>query len=295
AGIISALGRDIRIINERYSVENFIQTDAVINPGNSGGALVNLNGELIGINTAIATRTGLYQGYGFAIPSNLAIKVVSDILQYGEVHRALLGVSISAVDNVVAKGVGLPRPTGVFVQGVEADYPAEKAGIESGDVILSVNGEEVSSVSELQSKIAQKHPGDPVNVQIWRNNRRINKQVMLGKAPVGTNNNSFSREQPKKSFDNLGLEVRDLTGSEENSFETENGAFIEEVKMGSPAFLARLRPGTVILSLDNQPVEDAGDFKDKVSRMKSGEVIRVMVRNIGNGVVNDQILFVQAD
>ncbi|RMH78070.1 MAG: PDZ domain-containing protein, partial [Calditrichaeota bacterium] len=173
-GIISALGRSIDIIDRRYRyrIENFIQTDAVINPGNSGGALVNLNGEVIGINTAIATRNGFYQGYGFAIPINLARKVVSDLIKYGRVRRALLGVSIENVSDRVARAVGLPRPTGALVQGVSPGFPAEEVGLRQGDIILSVNGEEVVSVSDLQTKIARHQPGDVVTLVIWRDRRK---------------------------------------------------------------------------------------------------------------------------
>ncbi|MCB0297421.1 MAG: PDZ domain-containing protein, partial [Calditrichaeota bacterium] len=153
---------NINIIDTRYRyrVENFIQTDAVINPGNSGGALVNLDGEVIGMNTAIATRNGYYQGYGFAIPVNLAKKVVDDILRYGRVRRAILGVVIQPVDDEEAKREGMTRPMGARIESTGPGSPADKAGMQRGDIILAVDGESVNSVNDLQIKIAQHQPGD---------------------------------------------------------------------------------------------------------------------------------------
>lgn len=150
AGIVSALSRNIGIIRDSYGVENFIQTDAAINPGNSGGPLVNLNGEVVGINTAIASRTGYYQGYGFAIPINLARKVAEDIIKYGKVRRGVLGVQISQLDESTAKGLGLDKPRGILVQDVISGSAAEEAGIKAGDVILECEGKEVNRPGELQ-------------------------------------------------------------------------------------------------------------------------------------------------
>lgn len=296
AGIVSAIGRNIRIIDTEYSVENFIQTDAVINPGNSGGALVNLNGEVIGMNTAIATRTGLYQGYGFAIPSNLAIKIVNDILHYGEVRRGLLGVSISNVDNRVAKGVGLPRPAGVLVQGLQPGRPAEKSGLKAGDVILEVNGDEVVSVNDLQNKIASKRPGDTVTLQIWRDERRLAYDVKLAQAPVSDRERRVSEGKSQKKFENLGMEVRNLTRMEKNSFDLESGIYVSDVKGGSPANKAGIYPGYVIYKFDGIELEDEDDFKELLRKYKKGEVIKVIARpsNFRNQL-DDRILFVEID
>lgn len=294
AGIVSALGRDIRIIDGRYGVENFIQTDAVINPGNSGGALVNLKGEIIGINTAIATKTGLYQGYGFAIPSNLAIKVVDDLLQFGEVRRGLLGVTISPVDSRVAKGVGLPQPKGVLVQGVEPGYPARSAGIQRGDVILSVNGKEVTSVNDLQIKIAEKHPGELVTLKIWRGKRKITKQVELGQAPISGQNSPAPDNRVKKRFENLGLEFRNLSSQEKSQFDTDYGVYIVKVKPGSPAFKARIRAGDVLIAMDDRPIKNVTTFREQLSSLENEEVVKLLIRTrrFGEGV-DEQILFAE--
>jgi serine protease Do len=296
AGIISALGRDIRIINRQYGVENFIQTDAVINPGNSGGALVNLNGEVIGINTAIATRTGLYQGYGFAIPSNLAKKIVNDLLRFGEVHRGLLGVSITNVDSRVAKGVGLPKPMGVLVQGLQKDMPAEQAGIKVGDVILSVNGEEVVSVNDLQIKIASKNPGQEVKLTVWRDNRELTYYVRLGKAPVSPVSGTEKQQKNQNNFRNLGISVRNLDSGEKEKFKVNEGVYVEEVKPGSPAFEGGVFKGFILVALDGQPIKNEKDFEKKLSGYKTGDVLKFSARSPGiNNTYEDRIVFVEVD
>ena len=161
-----------QIISDNYGVENFIQTDAAINPGNSGGALVNISGEVIGINTAIATTNARYQGYGFAIPINLAKTVAEDLILHGKVERGYIGVSISTVDATVAKAAGLETTEGVLVQDLVEGGAAKDAGIKEGDIILSVDGKSVKAPNELQSMIAGRHPGEKVTLQIWRNKIR---------------------------------------------------------------------------------------------------------------------------
>ena len=295
AGIVSALGRNIRIINSEYGVENFIQTDAVINPGNSGGALINLSGEVIGVNTAIATRTGLYQGYGFAIPINLASKIVNDILIHGEVRRGLLGVSISPVDSKVAKGVGLSRPVGVLVQGLQSGRAAEKAGLKSGDIIMSVNGAEVVSVNDLQNKIASKNPGDRVSLKIWRDKKPLTLQVVLDRAPVATIDQSTNNNQ-KKIFKNLGMEIRDLTQVEKRNSNLDNGVFVNDVKAGSPANNGGIYSGFILYMLDDQPIEDKDDFQSKIQDLKPGQVIKFICRSTRfQDPLDNRILFVEIE
>jgi serine protease Do len=295
AGIVSALGRNIRIIDSEYSVENFIQTDAVINPGNSGGALINLNGEVIGVNTAIATRTGLYQGYGFAIPINLASKIVNDILIYGEVRRGLLGVSISPVDSRVAKGVGLSKPVGVLVQGLQAGKAAETAGIRAGDIILTVNGSEIVSVNDLQNKIASKSPGEIVTLNIWRNRKSLTVPVKLGQAPVITINKE-TNNTPKKRFKNLGLEIRDLTQVEKNNVNLENGVYVSDVKAGSPSQKGGVFIGFIIYKINDEIIKDKDDFLEKVQRLQKGRVIKMICRSPRfQNPLDDRILFIEID
>ena len=179
AGIVSAKARNINILGGGSSVESFIQTDAAVNPGNSGGALVNTKGELVGINAAIASNTGSYSGYSFAIPSNIANKVVSDLKEYGMVQRAFLGADIVDITAATAKQYGLSSMKGVYVSVVSDGGAAGNAGIEVGDVILSVAGEEVNSSSRLLELIAEKHPGDKVVMQIERGGKVLSKPVTL--------------------------------------------------------------------------------------------------------------------
>ncbi|MEM9982458.1 MAG: trypsin-like peptidase domain-containing protein, partial [Bacteroidota bacterium] len=179
AGIVSAKGRSINILKDKFAIESFIQTDAAINPGNSGGALVDISGGLIGINTAIASPTGAYSGYGFAVPANIVSKVVEDLIQYGSVKRGILGVSISTVDGNVAREKDLTVTDGVYVNDVSSGSGAEKAGIQAGDVITSVNGKRVAKSPELQELIARRRPGDKVTLTVNRKGKEKEFKVTL--------------------------------------------------------------------------------------------------------------------
>lgn len=173
AGIVSAKGRDINILNTLYAIESFIQTDAVVNPGNSGGALVNIQGELIGVNSAIMSESGGYEGYSFAIPSNLVRKVINDLKTYGEVQRAVLGVTILNVNDEIAKDFKLPKVEGVFIRDVIENSSAHNAGLRINDVIVGINGRKTSSVPELQEQVALFRPGNVVNLEVVRNGRKL--------------------------------------------------------------------------------------------------------------------------
>lgn len=179
AGIVSALDRNVDIINEQMRIESFIQTDAAINRGNSGGALINEYGELIGINTAIATENGAYQGYGFAIPINMAFKIATDIIEFGEVQRAYLGVQILAINQDRASQLGMPAINGVEIVNLVQNGAASQAGLLVNDVILAVNGVEVNESNELQAKIALHRPGDEVLLNIWRQGTQLTLNTKL--------------------------------------------------------------------------------------------------------------------
>jgi len=182
AGIVSAKGRNIDILRGQYSIESFIQTDAVVNPGNSGGALVNARGELVGINTAIISESGSYEGYSFAVPSNLVKKVVDDLREYGEVRRAVLGVSIQEVTSKLADDLDLPMVEGVYISGLTEGGSAENAGIRENDVIVAVNGVKTSSMPALQEQVARYRPGQAIDIDIIRNGRKIRKNDVRLKA-----------------------------------------------------------------------------------------------------------------
>ncbi len=179
AGIVSAKGRNINILGGRQSIESFIQTDAAVNPGNSGGALVNAKGELVGINTAIATPTGTYAGYSFAVPINLVKKVVQDLIEFGEVKRGFLGVMIQDVNSDLVKEHALGVSQGVYVNELVADGAAQEAGMEMGDVVVRVNGINIKSVPELQEQIGSRNPGDNVKVTVWRKGQEKELVVKL--------------------------------------------------------------------------------------------------------------------
>lgn len=179
AGIVSALSRDVQIINDRMRIESFIQTDAAINRGNSGGALVNTAGELIGINTAIATENGMNQGYGFAIPINMAFKIARDLMEFGQVQRAFLGVSIVSVDQRRARQLDMPRIKGVEISGLVTGGAAEMSGLRQGDVITRVNRRSVNEPNELQAQIALFRPNETVEISVWRNGAEEIKFITL--------------------------------------------------------------------------------------------------------------------
>jgi len=179
AGIVSALGRQVNIIEDNFGIEDFIQTDAAINPGNSGGALVNLSGELVGISTAIATETGSYEGYGFAVPVDLVERVARDLIAYGEVKRGYLGVSIGQVDARLAKKLGMAHIHGVYLNEVLHGGAAYKAGLRKEDVVLAIDHRPVDAPNTLQSYVARHRPGDRLDVEVLREGRRHRFQILL--------------------------------------------------------------------------------------------------------------------
>lgn len=175
AGIVSAKGRNINILKGAYSIESFIQTDAVVNPGNSGGALVNAQGQLVGINSAIISQGGSYEGYSFAIPSDLVQKVMQDIVSHGSVKRAVLGVGIRPVNSSLARQLGLDKPIGVYIESVTRNGSADRAGIQVGDVILRINGRTTDSIGELQEEVGEHRPGEAIDLELYRNGRTVTK------------------------------------------------------------------------------------------------------------------------
>jgi serine protease Do len=296
AGIVSALGRDINIIQDRqgFSIENFIQTDAAINPGNSGGALVNINGEVIGVNSAIATPTGNYIGYGFAIPINLAKTVVDDFIKYGEVRRGYIGVSIKPMTQVIAKGVGLDKPRGVFINDVLKGQAADKAGIKPGDVILEVDGVEMHQPNQLQAKISSYDPGDKVELMIWRDGKQKSFQVILQSREGELTLTTEKRKQKESKIENLGLRVKDLTSDELNKLDLESGVLLQSIQTTSPAFKEGLRTGDVIYKIDGKAVESVSMFIKYIEALNAGDIIKLQTRRRGpDGGNFDSLIFVQ--
>lgn len=251
AGIISAKARNINILNnQQYNIESFIQTDAVVNPGNSGGALVNIQGDLIGINTAIMSQTGRYEGYSFSIPSNLVKKVIMDIKDFGTVQRGLLGVVIEKVDNERAKIYGLNSVTGVFISNTTKDGAAELAGLKAEDIILEINDRSIKSVPELQEIIGRLRPGSKINIKYWRNNKSMSTEAVL-KNQVNTTSLISTRRDP--ILLDLGFEVRDLTAEEKNEL-GRSGIKVLSIYRESIIDKTNMAPGYVITSVNGKKV-----------------------------------------
>lgn len=288
SGIISAKGRGLSG-RGGYNVENYIQTDAAINPGNSGGGLFNLEGKLIGINTAIATHTGTFQGYGFAIPSNLMRSVVEDLIDDGKINRGYIGVEITSVDEATAKAVGLDRVTGVMVQRVIEKGAGEAAGLQAGDVILQVDGTEVNASNELQGIISTRRAGNSVALLIMRDGKRMTKNVTLkareekDEVAAATPGNAPSGEESKKSdapikFDNLGITVEPISGEQRKTLEVSSGVVISKVVPYSEAAKIGLRTGAVILKADKQAVSTTKQLKD-IFESKKGQAVLLQVKD----------------
>ena len=286
SGIVSALGRNLDIIADRsgFAVQDFIQTDAAINPGNSGGALINLDGEVIGVNTAIATRTGQFVGYGFAIPINLARKVMDDIVAHGSVRRGFLGIGLRPVDAALADAFGLDRPHGVFVSRVYADTPAEVAGLMDGDIILSLDGEPVNRPNHVQSLIARKHPGESVAVEIRRKDKTITLQAKLGEKPAQLGETASARPASREA-DLHGLRVSDVTPDVADRWGLEgeaDGILVTEVAPRSRAARARFERGDIIFKIRQgnleREVRSVAEFKTSLTKLEKGRNAAFYVR-----------------
>jgi serine protease Do len=295
AGIVSAIGRPLGIVGEGllqdprtrefagYAVENFIQIDAVINPGNSGGPLVDLDGAVVGINTAIASPTGYFLGYGFAVPSNLVVSVVDDIVQYGEVRRAQLGVTVTTVSPEDAEYFGLDEVRGVLVQGSTQDGPAAEAGLRQGDVILALDGERIDRVGQLQQKVAERSPGDTTEVTIVRDGEERAIRVTLGETNLPRVDEPVA-EGEAAVLDRLGLSVGELTPERRSMLghdDSVEGAVIMQVSAFSSAARRGIREGDVITAVGDQPVSSASEVSSRLDEVEAGEV--TALRLLGPG------------
>ncbi|MCS7238543.1 MAG: DegQ family serine endoprotease [Thermoguttaceae bacterium] len=275
AGIISAKGRsDVGIAD----YEDFIQTDAAINPGNSGGPLVNMRGEVIGINTAIASRTGGFMGVGFAIPSNMAKAVMDAILTHGRVERGFLGVTLQPLTEELAESFGYKGTKGALVADVTPDQPAAKAGIKPGDIIVEYNGTPVESVTQLRNAVAMTRPGTKVNIVVVREGRRVElRGVEIGQFPEDLPVRGVPREE---AVQDLGLSVQTLTPSAAQELglpEDEKGVVVTGVEPGSLAAMAGIRPGDVIQAVGDRPVTNVSEFRAAIKDL-GGTGIRLQIR-----------------
>ncbi len=268
AGIVSAKGRNINILTDTIAIESFIQTDAAVNRGNSGGALVNTRGELIGINTAIASTTGSFAGYSFAIPSNIASKVVEDLLEYGEVQRGMLGVTISPLTSRRAEEKGLSIIQGAYVENVAENSAAEEAGLKAGDVIIAVDGRAIRNPSELIEAVGRKRPGDEVMVRYYRNGRERESRAILkniyGEVAVVT-------RDAREAHDMLGARFEPVPEGTLEQLNLDHGVQVTALSRGALSN-AGVRRGFIITNVAGEPVHSPEDIAGILDG-KSGGVL----------------------
>jgi serine protease Do len=269
AGIVSAKARNIGILRDRnsYQVEAFIQTDAAVNPGNSGGALVNLSGELIGINTAIATSTGSYQGYSFAIPVSLVKKVMDDLLEFGKVQRGLLGIEIADVNALIAESLNLPVNQGVLVNQVREGSAAKESGIIAGDVIVGIDGQTVNSVSELQEWVARNRPGEEIAVTFIRNGEK--HQV---NATLKNTDGRRSLEKKEINYSISGADFEDVPYRELAKLMLEGGVRVKSMDDGKWK-KGGMKENFIIAYIDKVPVENVEDLNRILEYKKGGMLV----------------------
>ncbi len=279
AGIVSAKGRNINILRakSRLSIESFIQTDAAVNPGNSGGALIDLEGNLIGINTAIATNTGSYAGYSFAVPVTLVRKVMADLQEFGEVRRALMGVSIQDLDAELANKMSIEKIEGVYISGIASSGGAAEAGIEPGDIVTKIDGRKVNSVSTLQELVARHRPGDKIEVEYKREGQV--KQATITLQGQQEDMVAMQRAEEKEVDADEKLAIPEFGGifsgiseSDRNRLDIEGGAKVVELTDGKLRS-AGIEEGFIITKVDKQPIGSPEDLRMAISGVTGGLLI----------------------
>ncbi|MBK7381910.1 MAG: Do family serine endopeptidase [Flavobacteriales bacterium] len=279
AGIVSAKARNINLLQydpgrDIFPIESFIQTDAAVNPGNSGGALVNARGELIGINTAIASNTGQYMGYSFAVPVNIVKKVANDLVEFGSVQRAYLGVSIRDLDQELAKELQLDRPQGVYVNGLFEGGAAKDAGVHTGDVIVRVGVVPVNNVPQLQEQIGKFKPGDRVPVTIFRSGHENVVEITLR----GREGQLAANTTKNEKVQALGAELRTASADELKSLRLKNGVKVAAVN-GGKFRASGIREGFIITRVDQEPVVEPGDVERILNTSRGGVLLEGVYPN----------------
>ena len=300
SGIVSAQGRSLNNLigsnageNRRWAIEDFIQTDAPINPGNSGGPLVNLRGEVVGVNSAIASPTGFYSGYGFAVPIDLARKVADDLIRYGRVRRPAVGIQVTNVRPEDAEVYRLERIQGVVVQDFPEGSPSRAAGLRQGDVIVSVDGRPVQRVGQFQRMIATRTPGETVALEVIRYGERRRFEVRLIEAPTAAEEPRVAArpDAPAGESTPLGIAVSVVTPQLAQRYQLDGsatGLVVTDIENFSAAARYGIIPGTRILAVDGQEVRDVAAFRRAVERKRPGDVVslRVIFPTGENGILN---------
>lgn len=267
-GIISAKGRSNIGLSD---YEDFIQTTAAINPGNSGGALVNLRGQLIGINTAIVSRSGGFNGIGFAIPINMAKHVMDMLIDKGYVLRGYLGVGIQPIDEEMAQALGLKDAQGALISSVEKGLPADKAGLKEQDVVLELDGKKVNDNIDFRLRIAERQPGERVTLRVYRDGKILTVPVTLAERPGDRPQKKLSEHETEK----LGISVANLTTERARryGFENEEGVVVINVKQGSEAWRKGMREGDLITSINRMAIGDIGDYNRIMDKVNSNDIL----------------------
>ena len=271
-GVISAVNRSIRAEDRVY--HDFIQIDASINPGNSGGPLLNINGDLIGINTAIYAKA---QGIGFAIPIGKAQKIISDLIQYGEVIQAWIGITVQDIDEKLARYLKIPDIKGVIVTSVEPESPAQKAGLQEGDIILSMDDKKIDSVNDYQSAAKSLAAGNSLEAQFWRNGKKKTVAVKTKVFPMAMANDLAYRI--------LGIKVEDLTKKRRQQYRivAREGVMISDLKKDSDLAGIGARPGDVIRQIDDVTIENSEDFKKAIIKFRNKNSMVLLVQRGDQG------------
>jgi Do/DeqQ family serine protease len=273
AGIISAKARNLNMINDNYKIESYIQTDAALNPGNSGGALVNVNGQLVGINTAILSPTGGYSGNSFAIPVTIVKKVVDDLREYGEVQRAFLGITPTDVNAEIAKQNNLDITTGVFVSDVKETGAAKEAGIKKGDVIIKLDETDITCTSDLQEHLSEYRPKDKVTITLLRNNKPLVYNVILRNLQGET-----KLLRPTDVYSLMGAKFAEITDEDRKGLGIRYGVKISELSPGKFS-KAGIEEGFIITRLNNKPVSSIADLKNILENTRGGVYIEGIYSN----------------
>lgn len=275
-GVVSAKGRTSVGIND---YEDFIQTDAAINPGNSGGPLVNLDGEVVGINTAIFSRSGGYMGVGFAIPSNLAKAIANQLIEHGEVTRGYLGIVIQQLTADLAESFDIEPGKGILVAQVGENSPAAKGGLRQGDVIVAFRGEPVTDVGSFRNRVSLTPPGSTETITVLRNGTRRDLRITIGKL----SEDKLIAQGPAQSTAEIGLTVQTLTPQLAEQFDAKpgEGVVVTEVRPGSIAAMAGIQTGSVILQVNREAVRSAADFQRAVKQTSGHKRLLLLVRKGG--------------
>ncbi len=279
AGIVSAKGRNINIVNNQFPIESFIQTDAAINPGNSGGALVDLEGRLVGINTAIASNTGSYNGYGFAIPVNIVAKIVKDLVDYKTVQRGFTGLEVKDIDAALAQRLNITNNHGVFVENVFEDGPAEKAGLRKGDILIKINDKDIDTKANYDEQLAYLRPGDKIRVSFLRDQKEIQGTLDL----LNEEGNTAILKKGTKGSEILGADFQAISKLEREKLGARFGYRIINIRQGRIANMG-IQEGFIITSLNKREYERLEDLINALETMRGQVSIEGIFPNGGRGV-----------